>query len=98
MTDRETLTLVTQQMTDYRQCFGSPAGQRVLVDLVDFCQAALTTMPSGEGVRFDMNRAMVLEGRRQVFLRIQTYLNLTPEQLFLLAVGRPYQQGEQDAA
>lgn len=39
----------------------------------------------------DVHRTMILEGRREVWLRIQKYLNLTPEHIFLLATGRHVQ-------
>jgi hypothetical protein len=55
----------------------------VLKDLARFCRAHETTFSEND-------RAHVLaEGRREVWLRIQNHLRLTPEQLWLLYSGRP---------
>ncbi len=50
----------------------------VLKDLADFCRAHETTFHENERVH------AVLEGRREVFLKIQKYLNLSPEKLWEL--------------
>jgi hypothetical protein len=59
----------------YRKTFGSPAGNEVLMDLTKFCRATRSCFDD------DARIHAVLEGRREVFLRIQEHLNLTPEQL-----------------
>lgn len=74
----------------YQLCFGTPAGQAVLMDLAPFCRAAESC-----GVPGDRDRTFTLLGRNEVWLRIQNHLNLTPEMLFKLATGRPYVTGEQ---
>jgi hypothetical protein len=50
--------------------------QAVLADLTMFCRANETCVVPG-----DRDRTYVLEGRREVFLRIQDHLKLTTEQL-----------------
>lgn len=64
----------------YRLAFNSPAGQEVLIDLMKFCRFRA---PLGEPLMLD-------EGKRQVFLRIANFLNLTPEQLQRLYAGHAF--------
>ena len=69
----------------YRNTF---AGQRgtapdvVLRDLARFCRAHESTM------HVDARAHAVAEGRREVWLRIQRHMNLTPDQLWALYDGR----------
>jgi len=59
----------------YRQTFKSTYGERVLTDLAWFCRADASTFdpdPRIEGV---------LQGRREVWLRIAKHLNLSPDEL-----------------
>lgn len=95
MTDSEMLDATEQTVRDFRMCFGTPAGQNVLVFLADFCRAVETcvAIPT-KNAPVDLNRTLILEGRREVFIEIQKRLNLTPEQMFMLATGRPYHIGE----
>lgn len=60
-----------------------PANQTVLTDLSFFCRANESCVVPG-----DHDRTLLLEGRREVWLRIQQHLNLTPEQLFQLYGGQ----------
>jgi hypothetical protein len=70
--------IVIRLRTAYWTVFGNIAGQLVLQDLARFCRANETTMlPGAEAATPE-----TLEGRRQVWLRIQRHLSLTPEQLF----------------
>ncbi len=48
----------------------------VLKDLAQFCRANQSTFSE------DARLHAVLEGRREVWLRIQKYLNLTPDELW----------------
>lgn len=66
----------------YQQTFNkhSPAAQYVLGDLMHFCHANKSTHVQG-GDRDDLLRN---EGRRQVWLRMQQALNLTPEEMFAI--------------
>lgn len=94
MTDTETFRAIEQVRRDFLTCFGAPAGQNVLTYLAPFCRAAETCVAiEKKGAPIDVHRTMVLEGRREVFLEIQKFLNLTPEHLFLLSTGRPYRDG-----
>ena len=59
----------------YRQTFAGEYSRKVLTDLAKFCRANESTFnpdPRMEGV---------LQGRREVWLRISKHLNLTDEQL-----------------
>lgn len=69
----------------YQLSLKSPAGQLVCQDLADFCRANETCVVPG-----DEHLTWVLEGRREVWLRIQQHLNLTPDQLATLYSGRTF--------
>ena len=71
----------------YSLCFGSPVGNEVLIDLSRFCRAVETCVVPG-----DHDRTLVLEGRREVFLRITEHMNLSTEQLYALYDRRNIQQ------
>lgn len=63
----------------YKSTFEGPEGQKVLADLRRFCRA---TMPTAD---VDNERVTyLLEGRREVFLRISSFLNLTEEDVYRL--------------
>lgn len=61
---------------DYRQTFSGVQGERVLDDLAKFCRAGESTFHS------DARVEGVLQGRREVWLRIAAHLNLTEDQLW----------------
>lgn len=67
----------------YQLTFSSPAGNEVLLDLAEFCRANVTTFHP------DPRVAAQLDGRREVWLRIQQHLHLSGEQLMELYKGRP---------
>jgi hypothetical protein len=75
---------ITEQhlIVSYRSCFTAPGSELALRDLAEFCRAAETTFDT------DRDKMLVHEGRRQAFLRIQNFLNLTVEELTALRVGR----------
>lgn len=76
---QRTLDFLRRRSTAYRLTFGnSPNSQWVLADLAVFCRATESTFSP------DARLHAVLEGRREVWLRIQQHLNLTPAQLFAL--------------
>jgi len=54
----------------YIDTFRGPQGERVLRDLAKFCRATTSTYDD------DPRRHAFREGRREVWLRIQTMLNL----------------------
>ena len=69
---------LTGRKTAYQQVF-NPENQhtkRVLKDLARFCRASESTFKE------DARHHAILEGRREVFLRISRYLNLTPDELW----------------
>jgi len=63
---------------------GNYAGQEVLIDLAKFCRANKSTFHE------DARLHAVLEGRREVWLRISNHLNLSSEQLFALYNGNHF--------
>lgn len=66
----------------YCMAFKTQAGSDVLRDLIVFCRANQSTYHP------DPRKAAMLDGRREVFLRIQQHLNLSTEGLFELLGGR----------
>jgi hypothetical protein len=69
------LDLLRGRSQAYKLTFGKPDANRVLVDLARFCRANASTFHP------DPRVAAALDGRREVWLRIQNHLRLTPEQL-----------------
>lgn len=70
----------------YQQTFAGEPAKVVLKDLARFCRAHESTFDADPRVHAG------LEGRREVWLRIEEYLRLTPEQLWELRSGRPAQE------
>ena len=71
----DTLRFLTTRKRNYQTTFAGVGGQAVLADLARFCRADESTFnadPRVEGV---------LQGRREVWLRITKHLNLTPDEL-----------------
>ena len=60
----------------YKRCFDGEDAESVLSDLERFCHANTTTHVDG-----DSHGTSQLEGRRQVWLRIQGYRNLSDQQV-----------------
>jgi hypothetical protein len=68
---RSQLNKVLQRKDAYRGVFAdNPASERVLADLATFCRAFKTTH-----VIADPTGSAQLEGRRQVWLRIQEHIH-----------------------
>ena len=76
MKPEEVLQIMTDRKRAYQLAFNSPAGEAVLFDLNPFCRARESCVVPG-----DRDRTYVLEGRREVFLRIRDHLDLTAEEL-----------------
>jgi hypothetical protein len=76
----------------FRIVFGGPAGQMVMQDLLMFCRATETCFDA------DPRKHAVLEGRREVWLRIQQHLQLTPDQLYALYGGKTLQLNQPQEA
>lgn len=67
----------------YRTTFVGPLGAEVLKDLARFCRAHESTF------HVDPRAHALAEGRREVWLRIQNHLQLTPDELWELQSGLP---------
>ena len=78
----KTLDFVKRRRYHYQLTFAQPAGQNVLDDLAKFCRAHETCVIPG-----DRDRSLVLEGRREVWLRIMQHMAYSPEQLMVLFGG-----------
>lgn len=74
--------LLGERRYAYRQTFKGPLAEVVLKDLARFCQANESTFHDNERVQSK------LDGRREVWLRLQHHLKLTDEQLWQLYDGR----------
>lgn len=71
--------LLRHRSVAYRNTFNNPEGRKVLADLRRFCRA---TQPTADVN--NVNATFLLEGRREVFLRILAHLNLTDEDVIQL--------------
>ncbi len=67
----------------YKQTFKGPLAEEVLADLARFCRAHQSTFNT------DPRAHAVLEGRREVWLRIAHHLQLTEPELWRLYQGTP---------
>ena len=85
------IDFVRTRKRTYQLAFGTPAGQEVLIDLAKFCRANSTTFDP------DPRLHAVLEGRREVWLRIANHLHLTQDQLYALYMGQSTLQQPQGA-
>ena len=81
--------LVQTRKTAYQLTFqkDQPANVEVMIDVARFCRANETCIVRDKNGAIDTNATLVLEGRREVWNRIQQHLGLTPEQLFSLYSG-----------
>lgn len=86
--ERQTLAAIIERKTAFQLTFGSPAGEKVLDDFDRFCRGSRSCFDPDPRVH------AVLEGRREVWLRIREHLDRTPEQLFELYTGRPLSKGD----
>ena len=68
----------------YQKTFNNPEGQKVLADLRRFCRADAPTADVN-----NVQTTYLLEGRREVWCRIQAHLNLTDEQITNLVEEYP---------
>lgn len=66
---------LTSRKQAYQRTFSGVNGEKVLEDLARFCRANETTFLP------DARASALLEGRREVWLRIQNHLNLSPDEL-----------------
>jgi hypothetical protein len=78
--------IIFRRKTSYQKTFNNPEGRKVLADLRRFCRA---TQPSA-----DVNNVQatyLLEGRREVWLRIMSHLQLTDEDVYNLIEDYPHE-------
>ena len=66
------MTLIRRRA--YRATFNNPEGRKVLADLRRFCRASVPTADVN-----NVQTTYLLEGRREVWLRIVAHINLTDE-------------------
>lgn len=74
---------ISRRRNAYCRTFLNPVGEEVLADLAKFCRANETCF------QVDSRAHAVAEGRREVWLRIQTNLRLTDKQLWALHNAGP---------
>ena len=73
--NEKVLDFLRSRSQAYRKVFSGVYGERVLSDLARFCRANESTFhtdPRVEGI---------MQGRREVWLRISNHLNLTEEEI-----------------
>jgi len=70
------IDILKRKSQAYQQTFSSPHAQKVLADLRKFCFADKTTF-----VPNDPYASAFSEGRREVFLRINAFINLTEKEI-----------------
>lgn len=73
-----TVKKIDQKRIAYQKTFNNPMGKEVLRDLSILCAPMKTSFSR------DALEMAYREGRREVWLRIQTYLNLTEDDIFNL--------------
>jgi hypothetical protein len=83
---RDTMNFLRRRRKDYQLTFKqSVNGQNVLIDLAKFCRANETCVIPNDAVL-----TSILEGRREVWLRIANHINLSDEQLYALLTGHNF--------
>lgn len=92
----KTFDFLKRRRINYRLAANQPAFQELLIDLAQFCRANETCVVTDKNGRIDDAATKVLEGRREVWLRIQQHLNLTAQQLYSLYTGRQFNPGDTD--
>lgn len=76
MTPEKLKEILADRQRAYLLAFKTVAGEAVLADLATFCRANETCVIPGS-----RDLTYVLEGRREVYLRIRAHLDSTIEQL-----------------
>lgn len=71
--------LFRRRQSAYKKTFDNPEGRKVLADLRRFCRATVPTADVD-----NVNTTFLLEGRREVWCRIQAHLNLSDEDVIQL--------------
>jgi len=87
----ETIEYLRQRKAAYQMAFEGAHGERVLADLGKFCRAEATCFHEDPRIH------AALEGRREVYLRIQQHLSLGAEELATLyGAVVPKPEGDHD--
>lgn len=73
----------------YAFSYTSGHGRLLLDDLARFCRANETCVVIGADGHVDKERSLILEGRREVWLRIQQHIHLDDAQLMQIFGGLP---------
>jgi hypothetical protein len=76
MSPEKLIEILGDRQRAYMLAFKEAAGAAVLSDLAVFCRATETCVIPG-----DRDRTYVLEGRREVYLRIRDHIDRTTEEL-----------------
>lgn len=76
MSPEQALQVFTDIKRAYVLAFAPPAGPAIMLDLGFFCRSRETCAVPG-----DRDRTYLLEGRREVWLRIEDFLTLSVEDL-----------------
>jgi hypothetical protein len=76
MTPEQALPIFTDCQRAFQLTFGTEAGKTVLADLAKICRANENAAVPG-----DHDRTWALIGRREIYLYIRDFIDLTPEQL-----------------
>jgi len=76
------IEFLRQRKKAYQLALTSPAGQEVLQDLMEFCRAKKPCFDPDPRIH------AVLEGRREVWLRIEEHLERTSSELYRLYTGQ----------
>ncbi len=76
MTPEKLTEILSDRQRAYMLALKTDAGAAILADLAPFCRANETCVVPG-----DRDRTYVLEGRREVWLRIRAHLDLNNDQL-----------------
>lgn len=82
MTIKDAKQLIEQRKRAYALTYAGPHGDAVLEDLAKFCRANESCFHPDARVH------AVMEGRREVWLRIRQHLDLTEAELFTLLSNR----------
>jgi len=87
---QQAMNFLSKRRTSYVRTFLTPFGYEVLADLASFCRANKSTYHD------DPRAHAVLEGRREVWLRIQQHLQLSDDDLWkIYGTTQPQQPKDQ---
>ena len=67
---------ILTRSNDYKKCFASVEGKRVLQDLIQFCKYRDSSYVAGDPTGTAFN-----EGMRRVILRVIKFMNMTEDEL-----------------